>query len=245
MFALYRPIFAVKWKTHNLTHRRIFCENDDIYTGCGIIHATSRKNTGNEAQECIYNRQNHKVCSKWPPSAYTTSSHRFATAKQMRRSKLVLLWIIAHSSSISCHSIGRFGNQRRKTCSFKIPQMAKSNGVRSGDRDNQNPTVSDRETVVTIQHVLGGQSNWGKRDRETRALQLNNEVAHRLAANTMGLLFNSSRISSSKLRYFSSVTVSSKNYGPSRLRMVTPTHTVTPGTFSSSWSVMRGLSVAL
>ncbi len=30
MFALYRPIYAVKWKTHNLTHRRFFRDNDDI-----------------------------------------------------------------------------------------------------------------------------------------------------------------------------------------------------------------------
>ncbi len=29
-FALYRPIYARKWKTDNLTHRRFFQDNDDI-----------------------------------------------------------------------------------------------------------------------------------------------------------------------------------------------------------------------
>ncbi len=31
---LYRPIHAMKWKAHNLTHRRFFCDNNDkLYTG--------------------------------------------------------------------------------------------------------------------------------------------------------------------------------------------------------------------
>ncbi len=31
--ALYRPIYAIKWKAHNLIHRRFFCDNDDILIG--------------------------------------------------------------------------------------------------------------------------------------------------------------------------------------------------------------------
>ncbi len=30
MSALYRPIYAIKWKTHNLTHRRFFHDNNDM-----------------------------------------------------------------------------------------------------------------------------------------------------------------------------------------------------------------------
>ncbi len=29
--ALYRPSYAVKRKTHKLTHRRFFCDNDDMW----------------------------------------------------------------------------------------------------------------------------------------------------------------------------------------------------------------------
>ncbi len=36
MFALYRPIYAVKWKPHNLTHRRFFRDNDDIRIGVSV-----------------------------------------------------------------------------------------------------------------------------------------------------------------------------------------------------------------
>ncbi len=27
---LYQPIHAIKWKTDNLTHKRFFCDNDDL-----------------------------------------------------------------------------------------------------------------------------------------------------------------------------------------------------------------------
>ncbi len=39
--AFYRPIHTIEWKTHNLTHRRFFCDDDDdddnmkdMNTGC-------------------------------------------------------------------------------------------------------------------------------------------------------------------------------------------------------------------
>ncbi len=57
MFALYRPIYALKWKTHNLTHKRFFRDDDDIQFSSQVImfsiNSGSSSNLSKNLSRCV------------------------------------------------------------------------------------------------------------------------------------------------------------------------------------------------
>ncbi len=168
------------------------------------------------------------------PSTCITSSHRFATAKQMWHNKLMSLWMIAHSSLIACHSAARFGNRRWKMRSFEIPKWPNLIASDRGDcgghsarlwwpihlgkkRSRNSPTATWWRTILL--HM-----QWLPRKKGIIIIQFFTQLQQ-------------------QVEILLPVMVPAKKYRPSRLWMVTPTHTVTPGTFSCSWSTICGLSM--